>query len=108
MLRQYVYGVFPKNPKIIAEERFYERLHNNNIINDLWRERGIEIYDDDDGYLVDVYMVLGDIEWYYSEYVAEYPTRKTINDVVDYFVDRIEENEDYYAALALSLPIQIK
>lgn len=107
MLRKYVYGVFPKTPELIAEERFYYRLYDNDNINELWRKRGIEIYDTEDGYIVEVYMVLVDMELYYSEFVDEYPTRKTINDIVDYFVDRILEKEDYYTALALSLPIQI-
>lgn len=107
MLRRYVYDVFPKNYRIIAEERFYYRLHDNDIINSLWTERGIEIYSDNGQYLVDVYIVMDNIEYFYSEYVKEI-TRKAINEIVDYFVDCLLENEDYYLALHTGVPIQIK
>lgn len=106
MLRRYVYGVFPKNYKIIAEERFYERLYDNDILNELWQRRGIEIYPDNEHYIIDVYMVIDDIEYFYSECV-ENITRRTINEIVDYFVDRLLENEDYYLALHTGVPIQI-
>ena len=109
MLRKYIYGGFPKNYRIIAEERFYYRLHNNDIINSLWTKRGIEIYEAFHGqYIVEPYMVMAGIEWYYSEYVDGYPTRKDINDIVDRFVDSIVEDENYYLSLQLGLPIQVK
>lgn len=109
MLRKYVYGVFPKSPELIAEERFYYRLHDNDIINDLWTARGIDICEAFHGqYIVEPYMVMAGIEWYYSEYVDGYPTRQDINDIVDRFVNSIVEDEDFYLALQLGLPIQVK
>lgn len=106
MLRRYVYGNFPKHYRLIAAERFYYRLHDNDILTELGERRGIEIYPDNGQYIIDVYMVIDDIEYFYSERVEKI-TRRTINEIVDYFVDRLLENEDYYLALHTGVPIQI-
>ena len=94
------------NASLHPSKSFYERLYDNDILNELWQRRGIEIYPDNEHYIIDVYMVIDDIEYFYSECV-ENITRRTINEIVDYFVDRLLENEDYYLALHTGVPIQI-
>lgn len=68
---------------------------------------GVEFYTDDGRYLVEPYIVIDEIEYYYGEYVDTLSTRN-ICDVLDYFVDAIYENEDYYLALHYKLPILVR
>lgn len=93
--------------KHMFEQYLYEQLIDSKIF-EFASLCGVEIYaENDECYLVEPYIVIDEIEYYYGEYIDTL-SKRNIRDVLDYFVNAIYENEDYYLALHLGLPIQVK
>ena len=93
--------------KHLFEQYMYEQLMDSKIF-EVSPLCGVEIYaENDECYLVEPYIVIDEIEYYYGEYIDTL-SKRNICDVLDYFVNAIYENEDYYLALHYKLPIHVK
>lgn len=94
-----------KTCKYVAEQYLFDLLQGSDVF-EIYTQAGVEIYTDTDRYLIEPYIVIDDIEYYYGAFVyslAEYEYLQVVAD----FVTALLKNEDYYLALHYKLPIQI-